>query len=163
ARGWDWCGKRIHRSIPSPLAALLVNKYSPRKAQAAYLALWLGSGKNSIPIVSDPVNTFNDAWAKEHMTAPQVIKAYTPAAIKAIETNFQVVAPPIYLTGYLEFQDTMGMNLSEAYGGRLPAKDVLKKTDDEWNAIVRRIGRAKLKDELASYKAVMPKREKPAA
>ena len=35
----------------------------PRKAQAAYLALWLGSGKNSIPIVSDQVNTFHDAWA----------------------------------------------------------------------------------------------------
>jgi multiple sugar transport system substrate-binding protein len=160
--GSDFSGKRLHRSISSPLAALLINKYSPRKAQAAYLALWLGSGKNSIPIVSDPVNTFNDAWAKEHMTAPQVIKAYSPAAIKAIEANFQVVSPPIYLTGYLEFQDTLGKNLSEAYVGQLPAKDVLKKTEDEWNAIVRRIGRNKLKEELASYKAVMPKRDKPA-
>jgi multiple sugar transport system substrate-binding protein len=160
--GSDFSGKRIHRSISSPLAALLINKYSPRKAQAAYLALWLGSGKNSIPIVSDPVNTFNDAWAKEHMTAPQVIDAYTAPAIKAIETNFQVVSPPTYLTGYLEFQDTLGKNLSEAYVGQLPAKDVLKKTQDEWNAVVRRIGRSKLKDELASYKAVMPKRNLPA-
>jgi multiple sugar transport system substrate-binding protein len=160
--GSDFSGKRIHRSISSPLAALLINKYSPRKAQAAYLALWLGSGKNSIPIVSDPVNTFNDAWAKEHMTAPPVIEAYSAAAIKAIETNFQVVAPPTYLTGYLEFQDTLGKNLSEAYVGQLPAKDVLKKTQDEWSAIVRRIGRGKLKDELASYKAVMPKRNLPA-
>src|SRR5215468_6255110 len=160
--GSDFSGKRIHRSISSPLAALLINRYSPRKAQAAYFALWLGSGKNSIPIVSDPVNTFNDAWAKEHMTAPEVIKAYSPAAIKAIETNFQVVAPPIYLTGYLEFQDTLGKNLSEAYVGQLPAKDVLKKTEDEWNGIVRRIGRTKLKEELASYKAVMPKRNLPA-
>ncbi len=67
--GSDFSGKRIHRSISSPLAAMLINKYSPRKAQAAYLALWLGSGKNSIPIVTDPVNTFNDAWAKEHMTS----------------------------------------------------------------------------------------------
>jgi len=159
--GSDFSGKRIHRSISSPLAALLINKYSPRKAQAAYLALWLGSGKNSIPIVSDPVNTFNDAWAKEHMTAPPVIDAYSAAAIKAIETNFQVVAPPTYLTGYLEFQDTLGKNLSEAYVGQLPAKDVLKKTQDEWSAIVRRIGRSKLKEELASYKAVMPKRNLP--
>ena len=39
---------------------------------------------------------------------------------------------------------------------------MLKKTEDEWNAIVRRIGRNKLKEELASYKAVMPKRDKPA-
>ena len=160
--GSDFSGKRIHRSISSPLAALLINKYSPRKAQATYLALWLGSGKNSIPIVSDPVNTFNDAWAKEHMTAPPVIDAYSAAAIKAIETNFQVVAPPTYLTGYLEFQDTLGKNLSEAYVGQLPAKDVLKKTQDEWSAIVRRIGRGKLKEELASYKAVMPKRNLPA-
>jgi hypothetical protein len=66
------------------------------------------------------------------------------------------------LTGYLEFQDTLGKNLSEAYVGQLPAKDVLKKTNDEWNAIVGRIGRAKLKQELASYKAVMPKRNVPA-
>src|SRR5712691_10391874 len=160
--GSELTGKLIRRSISSPLAAILINKYSPRKAQAAYLALWLGSGKNSIPIVSDPVNTFNDAWAKEHMTAPQVIDAYSAAAIKAIETNFQVVAPPTYLTGYLEFQDTLGKNLSEAYVGQLPAKDVLKKTQDEWSAIVRRIGRGKLKDELASYKALMPKRNVPA-
>ncbi|MBI2713595.1 MAG: extracellular solute-binding protein [Rhizobiales bacterium] len=160
--GSDFSGKRIHRSISSPLAALLVNKYSPRKAQAAYLALWLGSGKNSIPIVSDPVNTFNDAWAKEHMTSELVQKAYSPAGIKAIEANFQVVSPPTYLTGYLEFQDTLGKNLSEAYVGQLPAKDVLKKTDEEWNAIVRRIGRTKLKEELASYKALMPKRNVPA-
>ena len=74
----------------------------------------------------------------------------------------QVVAPPTYLTGYLEFQDTLGKNLSEAYVGQLPAKDVLKKTQDEWSAIVRRIGRGKLKEELASYKAVMPKRNLPA-
>ncbi len=160
--GSDFSGRRIHRSISSPLAALLINKYSPRKAQAAYLALWLASGKNSVPIVSDPVNTFHDAWAKEHMTAPPVVKAYSPAGIKAIEANFQVVAPPTYLTGYLEFQDTLGKNLSEAYVGQLPAKDVLKKTEDEWNAIVRRIGRNKLKQDLASYKAVMPKRDRPA-
>jgi len=159
--GSKFSGKMIHRSISSPLAAILVNKYSPRKAQAAYLALWLGSGKNSIPIVSDPVNTFNDAWAKEHMTSPAVQKAYTPAGLKAVETNFQVVAPPIYLTGYLEFQDALGKNLSEAYVGQLPAKDVLKKTEDEWNKIIRRIGRSKLKKDMASYKAVMPKRDVP--
>ena len=45
-----------------------------------------------------------------------------------------MVSPPIYLTGFLEFQDALGKNLSEAYVGQLPAKDVLKKTEDEWNA-----------------------------
>src|SRR4029079_1015044 len=70
-------------------------------------------------------------------------------------------APPIYLTGYLEFQDALGKNLSEAYVGQLPAKDVLKKTENEWNAIIGRIGRSKLKNDLVSYKAVMPKKALP--
>ena len=87
---------------------MLVNKYSPRKAQAAYLALWWATLKNSTPIVSDKVNTFHDAWHKGHMTAPSVVENYTPAGMKAIEQNMQVVSPPIYLTGYLEFQDLLG-------------------------------------------------------
>ncbi len=160
--GSKFTGKLVHRSISSPLAAILVNKYSPRKAQAAYLALWLGSGKNSIPIISDPVNAFNDAWATEHFKAPEVINAYTPPAIAAIQKNFEVVAPPIYLTGYLEFQDALAKNLSEAYVGQLAAKDVLKNTEDEWNKIIGRIGRGKLKKDLASYKAAMPKLAVPA-
>ncbi len=150
-------GKMVHRSISSPLAAILINKYSPRKAQAAYLALWLGSGKNSIPIVSDPVNAFNDAWSNAHFAAPPVIDAYTQEGINAIKKNFEVVCPPIYLTGFLEFQDALGKNLSEAYVGQLSAKDVLKNTENEWNKIIGRIGRSKLKKDLASYKAAMPK------
>ena len=86
----------------------------------------------------------------------------TDTIVKAIEANFQVVAPPVYLTGYLEFQDALGKNLSEAFIGQLPAKDVLKKTEDEWTAIIRRIGQSKLKKDLASYKALMPKRNVPA-
>jgi hypothetical protein len=39
---------------------------------------------------------------------------------------------------------------------------VLKKTEDEWTAIIRRIGQSKLKKDLASYKALMPKRAIPA-
>ena len=96
--------------------------------------MWWATLKNSTPIVSDKVNTFHDAWHKGHMTAPTVVENYTPAGIKAIEQNMQVVSPPIYLTGYLEFQDVLGKNLSEAYIGQLPAKDVLKRTTDEWNA-----------------------------
>src|SRR5262249_39725344 len=103
--GSKFTGKMVHRSISSPLAAILINKHSPRKARAASGALWLGSEKNSIPIVWDRVNAFNDAGPKEHMKAHPVLNAYTPEGIKAFETNSQVVAPPIYLTGYLEFQD----------------------------------------------------------
>ncbi|MGH9808218.1 MAG: hypothetical protein ACRD9W_13320, partial [Terriglobia bacterium] len=95
------------------------------------------------------------------LVAPQVIKAYSPPAIHAITKSFEVVAPPIYLTGYLEFQDALGKNLSEAYVGQLAAKDVLKKTEDEWNKIIGRIGRSKLKKDLSSYKAAMPKHDLP--
>jgi hypothetical protein len=73
----------------------------------------------------------------------------------------QVVSPPIYLTGYLEFQDLLAKNLSEAYTGQLPARDVLKRTTDEWIGVVNRIGKRKLIEELASYKAVMPKKDVP--
>jgi ABC-type glycerol-3-phosphate transport system substrate-binding protein len=160
--GSNFSGKMLRRSISSPLAAILINKYSPRKAQAAYLALWLGSGKNSIPIVSDPVNAFNDAWSNAHFAAAPVIDAYTQEGINAIKKNFEVVCPPVYLTGYLEFQDALGKNLSEAYIGQTAAKDVLKKTEDEWNKIIGRIGRSKLKKDLVSYKAAMPKAAIPA-
>ncbi len=91
-----------------------------------------------------------------------MIDAYTQEGINAIQKNFEVVSPPIYLTGYLEFQDTLAKNLSEAYVGQLAAKDVLKNTEDEWTKIVGRIGRSKLKQDLASYKAAMPKLAVPA-
>jgi multiple sugar transport system substrate-binding protein len=159
--GSDKSGRRIHRSISSPLAAVLVNKYSPRKAQAAYLALWWGTLKASTGMVADKVNTFHDAWHKGHLTAAPVVENYTPAGIKTIEQNLQVVSPPIYLTGYLEFQDLLAKNLSEAYVGQLPAREVLKRTTEEWNGVINRIGRRKLKEELASYKAVMPKKDRP--
>ena len=142
--GSDKSGKRIHRSISSPLAALLINKYSPRKAQAAYLALWLGDAartrRRSCPTRSTPSTT---PGHKGHMTAPTVIKNYTPAGIKAIEQNLQVVSPPVYLTGYLEFQDLLGKNLSEAYVGQLPARTCLsERPRTSGTAIVDRIGRA---------------------
>ena len=112
--------------------------------------------------MSDPVNAFNDAWSNAHFAAQPVIDAYTQEGINAIKKNFEIVCPPIYLTGYLEFQDALGKNLSEAYVGQLPAKDVLKNTENEWNKIIGRIGRAKLKKDLASYKAAMTKRDVPA-
>ena len=138
--GSDKSGKRIHRSISSPLAAVLVNKYSPRKAQAAYLALWWATLKNSTPIVSDKVNTFHDAWHKGHMTAPSVVENYTPAGMKAIEANMQVVSPPIYLTGYLEFQECWRRTCPRPMSASCRRSDVLKRTTDEWNGVINRIG-----------------------
>ena len=65
------------------------------------------------------MNAFNDAWSNAHFAAPPVIDAYTQEGIDAMKKNFEVVARPIYLTGYLEFQDALGKNLSEAYVGQL--------------------------------------------
>jgi len=56
----------------------------------------------------------------------------------------------------LEFQDILAKNISEAYVGQLSAKDVLPNTEKAWKKIVRRVGKKKLKKELASYKAVFP-------
>ena len=159
--GSDLSGRRIHRSVSSPLAAILVNKYSPRKEQAAYLALYWGTLQNSAEIVGDRVNTFHDPWHAGHITHPKVIEAYTEHGLQAVKQNLEVVAPPIYMTGLLEFQDTLAKNLSEAYVGQLAAADVLPRTEEEWGRIIKRTGAKRLQEELASYKAVMPKRDKP--
>ncbi len=160
--GSDFSGKRLHRSISSPLGAILVNKYSPNKEKAAHLALWWGTLANSEEIVADRANTFHDPWHVDHMTSAKVQEAYTPGGMEAIEKNLQIASPPIYLTGYLEFQDALAKNLSEAYVGQIAASDVLPRTEDAWNAIIRRTGRKRLQEELASYKEVMPKVDKPA-
>jgi hypothetical protein len=79
----------------------------------------------------------------------------------SVEQNLQIASPPIYLTGYLEFQDALAKNLSEAYVGQLPAEEVMPRTEQAWESIIRRTGKQKLLEELDSYKAVMPKVDKP--
>ncbi len=154
-------GKRMVRSISSPLAALLVNKYSPRKEAAAYFAMWTATAKMSEAIVSDRVDTFHDAWHKTHMTSDKVAGAYSAGGLKAVEQSLQVASPPIYLTGYLEFQDLLGKALSETYVGQMKSADTLKKVEEDWAKVVKRIGTAKLKKDLATYKDVMPKKVAP--
>jgi len=154
--GSTFSGKQVYRSISSPLAALLINRHSPRKEQAAYWALWMGTLENSAEIVADRANTFHDPWHSGHMDNKLVLEAYTPGGVKAVATNLQVVSPPIYMTGYLEFQDALAKNLSEAYVGQISAADVLPRTEDDWNGIIRRTGKKRLQEDLASYKAAMP-------
>jgi multiple sugar transport system substrate-binding protein len=154
-------GKPLVRSISSPLAAILVNKYSPRKEQAAYLALWSATAKSANSYVADRVDTFHDAWHKSNMTDPGVIAAYTKPGLAAVEKNLQVASPPIYLTGYLEFQDLLGKALSETYVGQMKSADTLKSVEEQWAKVVKRIGTSKLKKDLATYKSVMPTIQKP--
>ncbi len=159
--GSDLSGKRVYRSISSPLAAILVNRHSPRKERAAMLALWWATLANSEQIVGDNVNTFHDPWHKGHMTSDVVEKTYTRGGLDSIEQNLQITSPPIYLTGYLEFQDVLAKNLSEAYVGQISASDVIPRTEEAWKGIMRRIGKKKLLEELASYKAVFPTKDQP--
>lgn len=161
APGSKFSGKLIHRSISSPLGAILVNRHSKNKEKAAYMAMWWASLKNSEEIVADRVNTFHDPWHTGHMTSDVVKTAYTPGGIAAIETSLKVASPPIYLTGYLEFQDQLAKNLSEAYVGQKKPDRVLKDTEEAWTKIVKRIGKRRLKKELGSYKAVFPKVDVP--
>ncbi len=161
APGSSFSGKLVHRSISSPLGAILVNRHSPNKEKAAYMAMWWGTLKNSEEIVADRINTFHDPWHTGHMTSDLVKTAYTPGGLAAIETSLKVASPPIYLTGYLEFQDQLAKNLSEAYVGQRKAESVLKDTEEAWAKIVRRIGKRRLKNELSSYKAVFPKVDVP--
>jgi hypothetical protein len=149
-------GKLVHRSISSPLAAVLVNARSPKKRQAAYLALFWGTLKNSTEIVSHPEWTFHDPWHAGHFTNAEIEQRYTRAGLAAIKRNLLVTTPPIYLTGHLEFQDALAKNLSEAYVGQLKASDVLTRTEEEWRRLVAKIGKRKLKEELAGYKAAFP-------
>jgi multiple sugar transport system substrate-binding protein len=159
--GADVGGKRIHRSISSPLAAIVVNRHSPRKTAAAYLACWWGTLKASEQYVSDRINTFHDAWHRGHMTSKLVQEAYTLPGLRATEQSLRIACPPIYLTGYLEFQDQLGKALSEAYIGQRSAAEILPSVEAEWTKIVKRIGVKKLREELKTYREIMPTIAKP--
>jgi hypothetical protein len=140
---------------------LMVNRNSPRKAAAAYMACWLGTEKASSQIVSDRVNSFNDAWTKQEMTDPRVVEAYTAGGIKAIQENLQVSSPNIYLTGNQEFVDVLDKNLGQGYVGQLKSDEVLNAIDEDFAKVVKRIGTTKLKQDYKSYAAIMPTAIKP--
>ena len=154
-------GQPLYRAAGMPVICLLVNRHSPRKEAAAYMALWLGTEKSSLVMTSDRVNTFHDAWTKPEMTDPAILEAYTPPAVKAIKANLEVASPNIYLTGNQEFVDVLDKNLGQGYLGQLKADEILKQIDEDFAKIVKRIGTAKLKQDYKSYIAVMPTASKP--
>ncbi|MEE9275477.1 MAG: hypothetical protein V3V62_09250, partial [bacterium] len=163
--GSDHSGRRIHRSISSPIAALLINRYSPRKRQAALLAMWMATLKNSTEIVAHRKWGFHDPWHPGHFSGPyseKVKAAYAgDEGVGAIKKNLLITTPPIYLTGHREFQDVLGKNIAEAYVGQITDKDVLVNTERAWAKLIKQIGKRKLKAELGSYKAAFPTMDKP--
>lgn len=155
-------GKMMHRSISIPVVGLVVNRYSPRKHQAALMALYWSTLKNSLDIVGHRSFTFHDPWHTGHFSSPSIEEAYTPAGMAAIKQNLLVTTPAVYMTGYREFQEVLFKHVAEAYIGQLSAKEVLTKTEDAWRKMVKRIGKRKLKAELEGYKAAFPNIDVPA-
>jgi multiple sugar transport system substrate-binding protein len=150
-------GKHLIRSVSTPNVGILVNRHSPRKAAMAHLAMYMGTSANSARIVGDPVNTFHDPWHVDHFQAGSLPeKTYTAGGMKAIKQNLEVVTPPIFLTGLLEFETELKRNISEAYAGNKSAKQVNKDTTDAWARAIRRIGKRRLREELATYKSLFP-------
>jgi len=154
-------GKLLVRSIAIPLVGLVINRYSPRKRQAALMALYWSTLQNSIEIVGDREFTFHDPWHPGHFTSPVIEEAYTKEGLAAIKQNLLVASPAIYLTGYLEFQEVLFKHLSEAYIGQLTTTEVLTKTEAAWRETIKNIGKRKLKAELAGYKAAFPQIDMP--
>ena len=154
-------GKPLWRAAGMPVVVLVVNRHSPRRAAAAYMACWLGTEESSLEMVADRVNTFHDAWTVPEMTDPRVMEAYTPAGVKAIKANLEVASPSIYLTGNLEFIDALDKNLGQGYVGQIKAAEVLQRTEEDWAKIVKRIGTAKLKQDYKTYASIMPKVDRP--
>src|SRR4029077_16496093 len=83
--GGEANGKPLWRAAGMPVVVLVVNRNSPRKAAAAYMACWLGPAEASAAMGSHRVNTFHDAWTVPEMTDPRVAEAYTLAGVKAIK------------------------------------------------------------------------------
>ena len=155
--GSKFSGKLVHRSVSAPVVSIVVNRHSPRKAQMAHLAMYMATAANSSRIVGDPVNTFHDPWHVAHFKPGSLpFNTYTAGGMAGIERNLKITAPPIYMTGLLEFETELKRNISEAYTGDKTAKSVVKDTEDAWKRTVRRIGKRKLKEELATYKSLFP-------
>jgi multiple sugar transport system substrate-binding protein len=155
-------GKLLKRSVSWPNVVMVVNRHSPRKVPMAYLAMYMGTAENSNVIVGDPVNTFHDPWHQANFepgSLPE--KTYTAAGMAAIRKNLEIVCPPIYMTGLLEFETEIKRNISEAFNGDKTAKQVVAETTDAWSKSIRRIGKRRLKEELATYKSLFPTRDVP--
>lgn len=155
-------GKLVKRSISYTLSSYAINRRSANVEAAYWLCQYLNGPEHSTRVVSDAENPFHDAWHPRHMTDARVQKAYTPDGLRAIARSLQVTSPAILLTGFLEFWDLLDKNLADAYVGTITGDQALKQTEEEWKGVIRRVGVQRLREDLATYKAAMPKAALPA-
>ncbi|MFQ5911796.1 MAG: substrate-binding domain-containing protein [Nitrospinota bacterium] len=151
-------GTLVKRSITSLPSSFIINRHS-KKAEAAYwLCQYLTGPENSTRIVGDSENVFHDPWHPRHFKDPAVIKAYTPEGMKAIRQNLQVTTVSLLVTGGpLQFFDHLDKNLAEAMLGKHNAKQAMKKTQETWARVVRKIGKKIIKADLQGYRDAISK------
>ena len=151
-------GTLVKRSICASMGCFILNRHSKKSEAAYWLCQYLSSPENSTKLVGDPENSWHDPWHPSHFKDPAVLKAYTPAGIKAIQQNFQITSVALSVTGGpLQLFDHLDKNLAEAILGKHNAKQVVKNTSDAWNRAIRKIGRRTIKADLQSYKDTISK------
>jgi multiple sugar transport system substrate-binding protein len=154
-------GRLVKRSISQPCVALVVNARGQNPEAAYWLCQYLGGTENSTKIVADPENVFHDAWHPKHMTDPRVFEKYTPEGVKVIEKSLQIVTPAILVPGFPEFWDLLDKNLADAFVGTIKGDEALKKTEEEWKDVIKRVGAKRLSQDLKTYRAAFPKVDVP--
>jgi len=154
-------GRRIARTCAAGPPLVVVNNFGKNKDAAAHLAMWWTSKRNSTYIVGGSISTVHDPWREEHFTDPEVRKGYTPAGTDAIYLNQQINSPMVRTTGAAEFNDTLDKNISNAWLGLVKPRAALKAIEKDWHKIIRRVGEARMKKDVKSYRAAMPKVDVP--
>ncbi len=151
-------GTLVKRSISASMGSFVLNRHSKKSEAAYWLCQYLTGPASSTKLVGDPQNSWHDPWHASHFKDPGVVGAYTPAGIKAIQQNLEITSVALLMTGGpLQLFDLLDKNLAEAIIGKHTAKQVVKRTSDAWNKVVRKIGRRIIKADLQSYKDAIAK------
>jgi maltose-binding protein MalE len=150
-------GRKIARTCAAGPPLVVVNKRGKNVAAAAHLAMWWTSRKNSTHIVGGEVSAVHDPWRKEHFTDKHVRNAYGPEGTDAIYLNQQINSPMVRTTGAQEFNDKLDKHISDAWLGVTKPRAALKAIEKDWHKVIRKIGKARMKKDVKSYRDAMPK------
>jgi len=154
-------GKRLVRTIQAGAPLVVVNRHAPNMDAAAHLAMWWTSPRNSTYITGGPISTVHEPWRAEHFKDPYNRKVYTPAGLDAMYESLQVNSPSVRVTGALEFNDLLDKHVSDAWLDVVKPREALKGIDADWRKVIARVGKARLRKDVESYRASMPKIDSP--
>jgi len=154
-------GKRLVRTIQAGAPLVVVNRYAPNLDAAAHLAMWWTSPRNSTYITGGPISTVHEPWRAEHFKDAYNMKVYTRPGLDAMFLSLQVNSPSIRVTGALEFNDLLDRHVSDAWLGVVKPREALKRVDADWRTVIARVGKARLKKDIESYRESMPTVDQP--